>query len=377
MLTPDTFWLGRPALVAVSGGSDSVALLHWMVEHFSDEYLHCVTVDHGLRPESSDEAQAVAAMAGHLGLPHKTLTWQPYTPASSADARRARYSLLHQYAIQLDAGVIALGHNLDDQAETVFMRALRSHQDSNTTGLSGIPEWSTFHGVHLWRPLLEQTRQELRDTLKAKSIVWIDDPTNQDLGYERVRVRKLLNQQNGSAPARRQDLARLARLSGRTRKWMNQQVAEALQQYVRIESGGALTFAPSSSLPRPIVLELLACLVLVAGGQNFRSPTAKLTGIADAIEVGQSMQVTLGRCLITNKSGVVTVRRENRNLPELPVQIDRDVLFDGRLLLRRDPDAQTIHKTPYIEALESFRPSLDDPLHSAVMDLLNSLSCST
>ena len=118
----------------------------------------------------------MAQMSKRLALPHTTLTWCRHSPATAKTAREARYALMHELAMKIGAQSIALGHTLDDQAETVVMRALRTDQYSDTRGLSGMSEFSTYHGVSLWRPLLGVRRQELREMLLAHPRMILDDP---------------------------------------------------------------------------------------------------------------------------------------------------------------------------------------------------------
>ena len=111
--------------VAVSGGSDSVALLHLLAGHapLRDAGLYCVTVDHGLRPESAAEARFVSELCCSLDIPHQTLCWQGWDGRGNTQdaARRARYSLMADWAHTHGIGAVALGHTQDDQAETVLM----------------------------------------------------------------------------------------------------------------------------------------------------------------------------------------------------------------------------------------------------------------
>lgn len=368
---------GTPVLVAVSGGSDSVALLHWMLDTHPEADLHCATVDHGLREEAAQEAEQVSRLAKSLGLPHTTLTWSPPVSTTSADARQARYRLLRHFAKEIDARMIVLGHTLDDQAETVFMRALRLKPDSDTRGLSGIPEWSSHHGLRLWRPLLNRTRQEKRDDLNRRSVGWIDDPSNQDPSYERVRVRSVLNDPCKTDVPSKANIARLASLSGRTRTWINLQTSAAIRNQVSAIGDGVLLFDPDPAVPRAIAHEVLSALVLVAGGQNFRQPTHKLADIVEAARRLVPLKSTLGRCLIETKNGQITVERESRNLPEMPSQVNENTHFDGRLLLKPRKPRGSPEVLPYIEALEAFRASFDDSLHAALMELLDSPPRST
>ena len=370
----------RLVIVAVSGGSDSVALLQWVIQHTGFANIHVATVDHGLRSGSALEARFVADMARGLGLPHKTLLWNHEDrlsdSKSAATARDARYHLLHEFAQSIGATIMMLGHTLDDQAETILMRTRRIRADSDTRGLSGMSEWSTLHRLKVWRPLLNRRRHDLQQDLVARKMDWIDDPTNQDTDYERVRTRLVLADNEGNLP-RLTDIARLASLSARSRRWMNARVAQCLNSDVRSLTGGALQFTPKAGLPLPILLETMTGMILVCGGLAYRSPTSKITDFAGKIRAGTRSRMTLGRCLIVTSRGLVTVQREDRNLPRLPDNVERVTAFDGRLLLHPAGPGNAAKTEPYIRALETFRAAADDPLHDAVMRLLSPRSGST
>lgn len=185
-----------PIGLAVSGGSDSMALLHlarrWAAGR--GQSLRVLTVDHRLRPEAADEAQQVAALCQSLGLAHQTVAWAAPV-ARQSSARRARHALLAS-ALRADGGQLLLtGHTATDQAETVLMRA---RQGSGWYGLAGMrrlslsPVWPEGEGVWIARPLLGETREGLRDWLEGEGAAWIDDPSNTNPAFERIRVRRLL-----------------------------------------------------------------------------------------------------------------------------------------------------------------------------------------
>ncbi len=186
------------AVIAVSGGADSTALMHLLAAwregtRRAAPLLSVATVDHGLRPESAAEAAAVAAAAKRLGLAHATLRWlgpHPGTGVQSA-AREARYRLLVDHARALGADCIALAHTADDQAETLLMRLARG---SGIEGLSAMRAETTREGVTLVRPLLAFPKARLMATLRAGDHAWLEDPSNADERFERVRVRAFLAQ---------------------------------------------------------------------------------------------------------------------------------------------------------------------------------------
>jgi len=174
--------------VAVSGGSDSLALLFLLAARFP---VAAVTVDHGLRSESAGEAQGVARVCAALGVPHQILTWSGPRPQGNLmdQARRARLSLIGEWARAQGIAHVALGHTQDDQAETFMMRLAR---ESGLEGLAGMRAHFVEEGVTWHRPLLNETRESLRQYLRTLGQDWVEDPSNSDVKYERVRVRQAL-----------------------------------------------------------------------------------------------------------------------------------------------------------------------------------------
>ena len=142
--------------LAVSGGSDSVALMHlaksWADANHPDLKLSILTVDHGLRPESAGEAEQVGEWAGAMGLSHHVLAWGGPKPETGlqARAREARYGLMAQWCRDNDAGLLLTAHTLDDQAETVLMRLERSLSPGSLAGIAAEGSWD---GLRLLRPL--------------------------------------------------------------------------------------------------------------------------------------------------------------------------------------------------------------------------------
>ncbi|MGE3820352.1 MAG: tRNA lysidine(34) synthetase TilS, partial [Isosphaeraceae bacterium] len=188
-------WAGasgeRRWLVAVSGGSDSVALLRALNGLAPEIGLELVVahLDHGVRGEAARaDAAFVGDLAAALKLPIIQGRWTP-TRAShfEADARTARYSWLFETARNLGASSVAVGHTRDDQAETVLQRVVRG---TGLRGLAGMPSRRALGpGVTLVRPLLDVSRGELRDYLGAIGQPYREDASNADLGRTRARLR--------------------------------------------------------------------------------------------------------------------------------------------------------------------------------------------
>lgn len=215
---------GTPLAVAVSGGSDSLALLHLLADR-APEGLLALTVDHGLRPEAAAEARMVAGIAAGLGIAHRTLPWRGWDGSGNTQdqARRARYRLLAEAAAAAGIADVVLGHTRDDNVETFFLGLLRG---AGLDGLSGMRPRFRHGLVTFHRPLLGLSRDALRAELTRRGVGWAEDPSNDDPGYARVRVRQALAgldldpatiaRSIGNLQATRHDLGAelLARLSG-------------------------------------------------------------------------------------------------------------------------------------------------------------------
>ncbi|MGH9478261.1 MAG: tRNA lysidine(34) synthetase TilS [Terriglobales bacterium] len=174
--------------MAVSGGSDSVALL-LILQELSQPLglqLALVHLDHGWRPDSAADAEFVAALARRLELPLHARRAAPPPPGGNREqlGRRLRYAFFHRLIAAGELDCVATAHTADDQAETVLLRLLRG---ASPAGLAGILP-SRDQG-RIVRPLLALRRLELRQWLQRRGQPWRDDPTNLDLTRRRNRIR--------------------------------------------------------------------------------------------------------------------------------------------------------------------------------------------
>ncbi|CDZ63469.1 TRNA(Ile)-lysidine synthase [Neorhizobium galegae bv. orientalis] len=335
--------LARPArlLVAISGGSDSCGLLVALSKSNlpgSGLSLFATTIDHGLRPGSADEAHAVAALCGRLGIPHFIRRWEGEKPRTgiSAAAREARYRLLLEVADEVDATAIVTGHTLDDQAETIAMRAARGEGDANT-GLAGMAR-AVLLDRRRWllRPFLETRRSDVRDFLTREGQGWIDDPSNLDPHYERVRVRGRLAQED------RFDAAAQAMAAAR-RTALSDEAARLVREHVTIRQGVLAHLAPAGLQGDEAVRRhALSLLAAVLGGREHALGSDSMNRIMAFLDGGQPGRITAGRVIFDRRRDGLYLVRENRGILPLHIAPGDTAIWDGRYRITNRDSADII-----------------------------------
>lgn len=178
--------------VAISGGCDSLSLAilahEWVVERKGK--LTALTVDHGLRPESLEEAHQVSKWLAEYNIEHVILPWKGVKPLTGIQesARHARYALLENWCQQQGYLHLLLGHHQEDQAETILMRAI---QHSGLLGLAGMSALVEKPQLRLLRPLLSIPKERLRQALIERRQAWLEDPSNVSDRFQRSIIRKM------------------------------------------------------------------------------------------------------------------------------------------------------------------------------------------
>ncbi len=297
--------------VAVSGGSDSMATLH-LLASVADEkgwVLSAVTVDHGLRAESATEAEFVAAACAKIGVSHETLKWNRSQSTGNLQdqARRGRYGLITRWAQGRRITHIVLGHTADDQAETFLMNLARG---SGIDGLAGMRHRWSDDGITWTRPFLLQDRADLRAWLSRRGIAWVDDPSNEDTTYQRVKARKALAAL-GPLGIDAQVLSGVTVNLASVRQALAHQTHEIAQRIARVDMGDVvidrcgLQTAPSEVQRRL----LIAALRWVSGAVY---PPRETALIAADIAITRGKNHTLAGCRILTDKEDLRITREAR-----------------------------------------------------------------
>lgn len=275
-LNPEKLFAGllpeRAVGLAISGGADSLALMHlfaaWRQGHpLPDGKVDLVlTVDHGLRLEAADELDFVQQAAEGLGFKALGLALAEFAagPGLQARAREARYQAMG--AAMREAGITQLltGHTLDDQAETVLMRLKRG---SGVDGLAAMAPVQALFGVELIRPLLGVTRARLRAHLKSAGQTWVEDPSNDNPDFERVALRRLFKEIDAEGDLRG-GMARTARRLRRSREALEVWTLTVLNEIASVTPLGVLTLRLDRylGLPDEIRLRVLGRVFMGFGG---------------------------------------------------------------------------------------------------------------
>ncbi|WP_159950872.1 tRNA lysidine(34) synthetase TilS [Rhizobium sp. 18065] len=344
--------LSKPSrlLIAVSGGSDStgllIALKRAIATHGFPHTLAAATVDHALRPASTSEAAWVSALCAKLDIVHHTRRWVADKPKTGipAAAREARYGLLAEIARQCDADAIVTGHTRDDQIETVAMRASRANDEN--LGLAGMAPATLFdRRIWILRPFLDITREAIRDSLRRIGQTWIDDPSNADRTYERVRMR----QDNAAINVDPE--------AGLRRRALSQATADWLEHHATLISGCVIKLDPPALIAQPEILRHgMATLAAVLGGKPHR-PAAQATDklMRLAATERDSGSLTLSGCLVVRRRDGVYMLREKRGLLPLPLPPGATIVWDGRFEFRNHT-ARVLRVEP--AAVSSILPDL-------------------
>jgi tRNA(Ile)-lysidine synthase len=302
-------------LLAVSGGPDSLALMHlaalWR-DSGATTPLFVATVDHGLRENSALEVRQVGEWARALDMPHEILTWRGEKPerAIQERAREARYELLFAHAKKIGATATATGHHADDQWETVVFRLARG---SGIAGLAGMAREQSFPGGILIRPLLHLPKKTLIDFCGNRGQQFFDDPSNAHPAFARTKLRALAAplQNLGFTREMAQKLAKRAEKADEAVDWAAKQILDraAISPEPNVYDLGAIEDAPRAIFERFLAL----ALARAAGSCPRRLDRLEFLAqeLCVALSKGSRLRATLGGCAVTlNPKKIMILRRE-------------------------------------------------------------------
>ncbi|MGH6828862.1 MAG: tRNA lysidine(34) synthetase TilS [Rhizomicrobium sp.] len=266
-----------PAALALSGGGDSLALMHLLADWARQRGLPLpvvLIVDHALRRDSAQEARKARSFATTLGLSAHILTRKGTKPRSGIEelARDARYGLMGSWLKRHRLSFLYVGHTQDDQAETFLLRLARGSGLDGLSAMRGLAPFPVrrFADLILARPLLGIARHRLRTYLRQRRQSWLEDPMNSETRFARSRIRNLMPALEAAGlPAAR--IASAARHLARARAALEVATQAILERAVRPD-GGRMLLDPKAlaAAPAEMGLRALAQVLMAISGEPYR-----------------------------------------------------------------------------------------------------------
>lgn len=328
--------------VAVSGGGDSLALTLLLNDWVSARggNILALTVDHGLRTGSADEARTLHEQLQKRGIPHDILTWEGDKPSSHIQerAREMRYKLLAQKCAEAGFDTLAVAHNAEDQIETFWMRLAHG---SGLDGLAGMAASADKDGLRIIRPLLTFSRAELRDICTAYGAAWAEDPSNANEKFLRPRLRGFEDMlaAEGLTPQRlAQTLQKLADARGALEAMTQKALAAAT-----FHPAGYVTLAPSTLLCEHAEIQrrMLSHILQSVAPQEYRTGHDALEILRTDIARENFNGCTLSGCEIFPSKGQLVFCRELAAVAP-PAPLANGMIWDGRFRVSGYPSGDSL-----------------------------------
>lgn len=333
--------MGIKIAVAISGGPDSLCLMMLLHEWTQKNHhtLIAITCDHGLRPESTEEALWVQSICKQLNIDHFIITLKGPKPKTGVQewARVKRYDAFKRFCIEYHIQDLFLAHHQDDQIETFLMRLMAK---STWYGLASMPVFQQGQIINLIRPLLGYTKNDLMETLKRFDVQkWMNDPSNNNQKYLRSQIRYQLIP---SLPIEINHAYLIQTIKDCRfyRDILDQDIMQLHDKNVMYYVEGYASFNRSilDKLSENIFILLLKqCLKNIGAHKNPIRYDA-LLDVSTKLRKGVKT-MTLAHCLIESHKNIIYIYREHRHLPEsFPIKGKGFYIWDDRYLVEYNFD---------------------------------------
>jgi tRNA(Ile)-lysidine synthase len=322
------------AALAISGGGDSIALLHLATNWAKRENVQLVVmhVDHNLRASSAHDANFVQEIAQRLGHDFYLLRWQracDITSAIQEKAREARYEMMTMKCLELGVQLLMTAHHFDDMIENYLMRKSRG---SGALGLSYSHSYFV-NDVHIIRPLLAFKKESLQNYLQQNQYSWVEDETNISDKYERNRVRKELSRLSTQA---QQVIVDDMQKANQEAQILNQQLIRFLAEFVQIDRMGfcIVQMAEYKKLPYDLQIQVLSYLLTVTSGKAILPRFRNIQPIIEKIKQNIVLDCTLHGCLLVSMDGAqLLICREKSQISVDFYPLRDNVRWDNRFAI--------------------------------------------
>ena len=301
--------------VAVSGGPDSLALMHLSNRYaLNNKFnLTVLSIDHGIRAESSKEIVWLEKIAkkNKINFYSTKLKKRINSSNTLSKARTLRYEALSKYCNKKKIKFLLTAHHLDDEIENFLMRLIRG---SGIKGLSSLKVKSRYKNTKLIlvRPLLEYSKKSLIQYLSDQKQSYINDRTNYNNKYDRSRIRKLSQQliQEGLSKVRFKNVLKNLKNANNA---INTAVSNYLEEQVKLNEKKIISFRSKEfiNLPEEIQHRVLVKLCRFAGKSNKVPRSRSIQELINSIVKEKSFKRTLNSCTFVGQKGVVSIQSES------------------------------------------------------------------
>ena len=297
--------------VAVSGGADSIALMcllnQWV--KLKSGKLTVLIVDHQIRRESKNECKFVKKIADRKKIDCTILTWSGKKPKSKLMelARKKRYELILNYCKKYKILHLMIGHHFDDKLETFYMRSLRN---GNIIGLSSIPWIREDSSLRIIRPFLNFPKERLIQTCKYFDYKWLDDPSNKNEKYERVRVRNEIKKLSENEI---KELIKKNKFYIKRRIIYEEKISYFFVNHLKFDQFGRFSFKQRDfiKLNDELKIEVIKRILTTNSGSDYPPRKKPIEEIIKIIMTNNSFKFTLNSNIVTSNRNLISFTRES------------------------------------------------------------------
>ena len=341
----DLYVMSPKIAIAVSGGLDSMVLMKLanISKKINSKNIHIIVIDHNLREGSKEEALFVKEEASKLGLRSTILTWKGKKPTSKIQesARNERYNLLFNYCKENHISDLFLGHHLDDQIENFIFRMFRG---SGVVGLTSFSNFSKRDGINLIRPLIEIPKSDLLVFAKKQKIKWVEDPSNLNLNFDRIKIRNSLQNFYDSGFDKKLFLKSINKL-----KSINDDIdfiAESYaSKYIEVHENIFVSIRKEFFINTPNEIQMRIvknCIRLFAPDKLYSPKDIKIINLLKWMKKNSNIKAkTLGGTLFKKNTDEILLYKEVKNLNNIkPIDISKSEFkcWDNRFLIKSNKD---------------------------------------
>tara|TARA_Y100000590_G_scaffold444784_1_gene575973 strand:+ start:453 stop:1523 length:1071 start_codon:yes stop_codon:yes gene_type:complete len=301
--------------VAVSGGSDSLclALLSKIYSYEFNNKIHVLIVNHKIRKESYKEAIKVKKILKGKDIQSNILSWKGKVPASNIqkNARNIRYSLISNYCTKKNIKYILTAHHEDDQIENFFIRLLRG---SGLTGLSSMSESVNYSkSLEIVRPFLNIKKNDLKYVTINSFKSYIDDPSNKDEKFLRVRIRKYRNKLEKEGLSTEKIIKTVNNLLS-ANKALNHYKKKALHKHVSFLSKNKCLVNKRifNEEAEEIIFKSFSDILSLVSGKYYPPRSRKILNLINSVKKAKFNKSTLGGCIISRKDDFILFSKESK-----------------------------------------------------------------